>query len=811
MTSGSGATGVPARPATHPRAPLTRTLPTLYTLEFHCQAKLWVTLMFHLESVVKKIIPLFAISLSILLSAAQAQTSSQAASKQLTIEQIFAEGGVTGRAPETIKWSPDGTKVSFVQRDDAGDHGELWYVDTTTGEKKVLVSEIKLSQLAPPTSSIHDEREKERVMRYHVAAYTWSPDSKHLLFDSHGQLWYYSLDSGTAVQLTSSPDPSEDPKFSPDGKRLIYVRKHNLYSHPVSGEEGEHPLTREEEKAKDRRDRDCGKDKDGEDDLLNGEVDWVYAEELAVRSNYFWSPEGHDIIFLQMDESRVPTYPITDWLPTHPRVDQEKYPKAGDPNPSVRLGVESSAGSKIRWIKLTDDDDTYVPRFGWIREGWAWAEVLNRKQDVMDLYFIDTKSGRSRKVLTESSPNSWVNVNDDFRVLKSNDRFLWTSWHDGHTHIYLYSFNGNDPLAADAKLERQIESGDYEVIAISGVNEDSGTVFFTANKADPRQEKLFSVKLDGSGMQVVSAEDGNNAANFADDGKHFVETHSASLTPPRISVCAAGGSCQKIWEGRSIADYSPIAPKPLEFKADDGTVLYGYLILPRNVDATQKIPLIVHIYGGPAAQTVQDAWGGSTMLFHQILANEGFAIFSVDNRGTPNRGEKFSAAIRLQSGPVELKDQLTALDQLYAQFPSLDHTRTAIWGWSNGGSMTLYSLTHSDRFKAGISVAPVTSWHNYDSIYTERYMGLPKNNASGYDDSIVSAASSLHGSLLLVHGTSDDNVHFQNTIQMTDALIKAGKQFRLMVYPDKTHGIAGSGTRTQLFHMMEDFWNKELK
>ena len=249
----------------------------------------------------------------------------------------------------------------------------------------------------------------------------------------------------------------------------------------------------------------------------------------------------------------------------------------------------------------------------------------------------------------------------------------------------------------------------------------------------------------------------------------------------------------------------------MELKADDGTVLYGGLILPRNADASQKIPLIVYIYGGPWGQTVRDAWGGTHALFHQILANEGFAIFSVDNRGTLNRDKKFSAAIRLQSGGIELKDQLTALDQLYAQFPQLDRTRTGIWGWSYGGWMTLYALTHSDRFKAGISVAPVTSWRDYDSIYTERYMGLPKDNASSYDDSAVSAASSLHGSLLLVHGTSDDNVHFQNTIQMTDALIRAGKQFRLMVYPNKTHGIAGIGTSTHLYHMMEDFWNKELK
>ena len=749
----------------------------------------------------KKVFILTALLLS---STAQAQTS---APKRLTIEQIFAEGGITGRAPETVKWSPDGTKVSFVQRDDTGEHGELWYVDITTGEKKVLVSEIKLAQLAPPASRIHDEREKERLTRYHVAAYNWSPDSKHLLFDSQGQLWYYSLDTGTAVQLTSSPDPSEDPKFSPDGKRLAYVRKHNLFVRSVSEDGGEHALTRDEKEKAKAADLIPGT----EADILNGEVDWVYAEELAVRSNYFWSPEGHDVLFLRMDETRVPTYPITDWLPIHPRVDLEKYPKAGDPNPVVRLGVVGGNGGKVRWIKLTDDDDIYIPRFGWIREDWAWAEVLNRWQDEMDLYFIDTKSGRSRKVLTESAPGAWVNVNDDFRILKSGSRFLWTSWRDGHTHIYLYSFTAPLPLSTDAKVERELESGDYEVIEVSGVDEKSGTVYFIANKDDPRQQRLFSVNLDGTGMQSLSPEPGSYAATFADDGSHFVQTHSATLMPPQISVCATGGVCQKIWEGRSIADYAPIAPQSLQFKADDGTVLYGYLILPRNSDPGQKIPLIVHIYGGPAGQTVENTWGGTNALFHQLLANEGFAIFSVDNRGTPNRGKKFSTATRRQSGGVELKDQLAALDQLFPQFPQLDPTRTAIWGWSNGGSMTLYALTHSDRFKAGISVAPVTNWRDYDSIYTERYMSLPKDNPSGYDDSIVSAAGNLNGSLLLVHGTSDDNVHVQNSIQMVDALIKAGKQFRLMMYPNKTHGIAGPAARTQLFHMMEDFWNKELK
>jgi dipeptidyl-peptidase-4 len=748
---------------------------------------------------------LLSLGLSIPLFALFAQTA--APPKELTIEAIFAEGGLTGRAPETIKWSPDGTRVSFVQRDDSGDHGELWYADTTTGEKKILVSEVKLAQLSPPLNKIKDEREKERVTRYHVAAYIWSPDSKHLLFDSQGQLWYFDLATGTGVQLTASSDPSDDPKFSPDGKRLAYVRKHNLYVHPVSGEQGESQLTRDENKDKDKKDKRDEK----EDNILNGEVDWVYAEELSVRSNYFWSPDGHDILYLQMDETRVPTYPITDWMPTHPKVDAEKYPKAGDPNPAVRLGVVGSGGGKTRWIKLTDDEDTYVPRFGWIREGWAWAEVLNRKQDTIDLYFIETKSGKARKVLTESIPDAWVNVNDDFHILKSGDHFLWTSWRDGHTHIYLYSFDKQDPLSADAKPDRQLESGDYEVIEVSGVDDQSGTVFFTANKGDPRREQLFSVKVDGSGMAALSSEEGSTTGDFADDAKHYVEHHSDTLQPPRLSVCAVGGSCQKIWEARNVSEYSLVAPKDLEFKADDGTVLYGSLLLPPNVDPSQKVPLIVYIYGGPAGQTVQKAWGGSTALFHQMLVKEGFALFTLDNRGSPNRGKKFSAALRKQFGGIEMKDQLAALDQLEAQYPQLDPTRMAIWGWSNGGSMSLYALTHSGRFKAGISVAPVTSQRNYDSIYTERYMGLPKENAKGYDDSIVSAAGNMRGSLLLAHGTSDDNVHLQNTVQMTDALIKAGKPFRLMLYPNKTHGISGPEARTHLFKMMEDFWNKELK
>jgi dipeptidyl-peptidase 4 len=727
--------------------------------------------------------------------------------KPLTIGAIVAEGGITGRQPENLQWSPDSTKFSFVERDDSGEHGQLWYVDASTGEKKVLVSEGKLSTLAPPLEKIKDERERERVGRYHIAAYEWAPDSKHLLFDSQGQLWLYAIENGTAVQVTSAPEPSSDPKFSPDGNRLAYLRQHNLYVRSVTGGE-EKQLTKEAE------------DKEKDANLLNGEVDWVYAEELDVRSNYFWSPDSRHILYLQMDETKVPSSPIVNWLPTHPTLDMEKYPKAGDPNPGVRLGVLPADGGKTKWISLTDDPNIYIPRFGWVQDDLVWAEVLNRTQDQMGLYFVDVHSGRSRKVLTESAPGAWIDVNDDFKVLKSGDRFTWQSWRDGTTQLYLYSFDKNHPLGSDARLERQLTRGAFEVLGadarphsgIAALDEDAGVLYFTCDKDDPRERQLYAVKLDGSGLRRVSAQSGTHETTFADDGKHYVDEYSAILTPPSLALCQPGESCRKVWDSRPVDDFGLVAPQFLEFKAEDGTKLYGELILPARAGEAGTIPVIVYIYGGPAAQTVRNQWMGHD-LFHEILAQKGFAIFTVDNRGTPGRDRNFQTAVRHQYGRVELRDQLAALDQLLAQYPQIDGSRIAIWGWSNGGSMTLYAMTHCDRFKAGISVAPVTDWRNYDSIYTERYNGLPgdKDTTSYVDLDLPKVAEKLHGALLLAHGTSDDNVHFQNSVQMVQGLIEAGKQFRFMIYPNKTHGIGGPEDRDQLFHMMEEHFDCSLQ
>lgn len=720
-------------------------------------------------------------------------TAQNTPTEPLTIDTLFQPGGLTGRGPETMAWSPDGNRLSYVQRDEEGEKGELWYVDTVTGEKKVLVSADKLAGLDPDVNKVKNEREKERLMRYHVAAYVWAPDSRHLLFDSRGQLWLYDLETKTGVQFTSAADASGDPKFSPDGKRVAYVRKHNLFVHPVDGST-EKQLT-----------------KDNGDNFLNGDIDWVYAEELAVRSNYFWSPNSKEIVFLHMNETKVPTYPITDWMPQHPTVDQQKYPEVGDPNPVVKLGVVDADKGKVRWLGLTADEDSYIPRFGWVRDGVIWAEVLNRTEDKLDLYFVDAKTGKSRIVLSESEPGAWFEFdNAEVRFLQTKPQILWPSWRDGNMHLYLYSYDNQNPMAADAKLERELEKGDYEVLGIDGVDEKAGTVFFSANKDDPRQRQIFSVQLDGSEFKALTSEEGEHMASFSDDGRHYTHMYSGPHASPSITLCAVGGSCSPVWKARDeIAEYGLRAPKNLEFKADDGTVLYGRLLLPPDAAAGGKIPLIINIYGGPAAQMVMKSVPSA---FDEILARKGFAIFAVDNRGTPGRDKKFQTAIRHEFGAVELKDQLTALDQLLEQYPQLDNDRVGIWGWSNGGSMTLYAMTHSERFRAGAAVAPVTDARNYDSIYMERYFGLLKDDKEGYEQSDVSkAADKLHGALLLVHGTSDDNVHFQNSVQMIDALINAGKNFRLMIYPNKTHSIAGKDARVHLFTMIVDHFERELK
>lgn len=710
--------------------------------------------------------------------------------QELTVQSIYGSAGLTGRVPDTVQWSPDGKKVSYFLHQEQGERADLYYIDVTSGKPAVLVASEKIAAMKPPVSTSKDDREQDNRERYHVAGYHWAPDSEHILFDANGQLWYYTLSSGKYVALSGQGESAGDPKFSADGKRLSYLRNHNLVVKGVDGG-AETALT-----------------SDGNDNLLNGEVDWVYSEELDVRSNYFWSPDSSKIVFMQMNESKIPTYPITDYIPQHPTVYQEKYPKVGDPNPEVQLGVVNAGGGAVKWIHLTDEKDMYIPRFGWVRDGVIWATVLNRAQNQLDLYFVDAASGKSRRVLSEKS-DTWIETDDNFQILKSADKFIWPSWRDGHTHLYLYSFDKANPLAADARLVNQITKGDFEVFEINGVDDATNTVFVTTNAGDARQRHLSSVKLDGSGFQVLT-KGGTHQATVAPNGRYYIDHYSAIMTPPQLSFCSIDGSCNTFWQSKSVDSFKLVAPQFVDFKAEDGTVLHGIIYLPPNSEG-KKVPLLNNPYGGPHGQTVRDQWGGANFFFNEILQRDGIAVLQVDNRGMGARGKKFAAALMHNFGEVEIKDQLDSIDQALAKFPQLDGSRMGWWGWSYGGYMTLMAMTHSDRFKAGVSVAPVTDWRDYDSIYTERYGGLvPQFDAAYKKGSPLTYAANLKGHLLEVHGTSDDNVHMQNTMQMINAFINAGKQFDLQLYPRKTHSISGPGTRVHLFTRIESFFDREL-
>ncbi|HEX4605596.1 MAG TPA: S9 family peptidase [Candidatus Angelobacter sp.] len=714
-----------------------------------------------------------------------------ATAQELTIQSIYGSAGITGRAPDTIRWSPDGKKVSYFLHQEQGEKADLYYIDVTSGKPAVLVASEKIAAMKPPVSTSKDDRERDNRERYRVAGYHWAPDSGHILFDANGQLWYYTLSTGTSVALTTPGESAMDPKFSTDGKHLSYVRNHNLVVKSIAGG-AEKALTT-----------------NGDDNLLNGEVDWVYSEELDVRSNYFWSPDSSKIVLLQMNQAKVPTYPITDFIPQHPTVYNEKYPKVGDANPEVQLGVVNAAGGAVKWIHLTDEKDMYIPRFGWVRDGIAWATVLNRAQNQFDLYFVDAASGKSRLVLSEKS-DTWIEVdNNSIQFLKSGNNFTWSSWRDGHTHLYLYSFDKANPLAADAKLVNQITKGDFEVFSIEGSDEASNTLFLDTNAGDARQRHLCSVKLDGAAFQCLT-KSGTHTAAVAPNGKYYVDHYSSLMVPPAMSFCRVGGSCDVFWQSKSLESLKLAPPQFVDFKAEDGTVLHGLLYLPPD-SAGKKVPLLNNPYGGPHGQTVRDSWGGASLLFNEILMRDGIAVLQVDNRGMGARGKKFAGVLIHNFGEIELKDQLTAIDQALQQFPQLDGSRMGWCGWSYGGYMTLIAMTHSDRFKAGVAVAPVTDWKDYDSIYTERYAGLVPQYEEGYKKgSPITYAANLKGHLLEVHGTSDDNVHMQNSMQMINAFINAGKQFDLQLYPRKTHSISGPATRVHLFTRIRSHFHREL-
>lgn len=715
--------------------------------------------------------------------------SAQNAYIPLTVEKIYAHGPLMGRPPDDISWSPDGKHLTYL------DGGELIDLDPASGKPHVLVSRAKLNALGESGGTEQDRDHRER---YGMPSYLWSPDGNHLLFDANGRLWFYDLKTGTGVQVAFTDMASgDDPKFSPNGDTLSFIRDHSVCV--VRVRELGNPMSL------------LGPAPTN--GIMNGEVDWVYEEELDVRSNYFWSPDSKNIAYLQMNEAQVPEYPLVDWIPTHAKMVSQHYPQPDDLNPEARVGVVSASGGKTSWMRVPlHEGYDYIPRFGWVDHRTLWVETLARDHKHRDLYFADASTGQTHLVL-ELIDDKFLDENYDVEL--SGGHILLTNWSDGHNHIYLYQYDPHSTGSATAKLEKQLTSGDFEVSGISAVDWDKKLVYFASNDGNALEQQLWRVSFDGERKKITDVP-GYHDGEFAASGGAYVDTFSTRTTPPKLSLCQEDGQCKTFWSTRALEPYHLRAPEQIEVKAGDGTILYATLMLPENATAPASVPLIVNPYGGPGAQTVINRWGGNAwadnLLFDELLAEHGFAVLRTDNRGMGRRGRAFAQAAYHNFGPVQLGDQLTVLDSVLAKYAQLDKQRLGWWGWSWGGTFTLYAMTHSDRFRAGVAVAPVTDWRNYDSIYTERYLGLPSAESAAYKDfSVVNAAAHLHGNLLLVHGTGDDNVHIENSVQFIQALIDAGIAYDFQVFPRKTHSISGSEARVELFNRILAHFERYLK
>ena len=677
-----------------------------------------------------------------------------------------------------------------------GQPGDIVQIDAATGKPSVLASIAQLSQLS---SAEINEKDADHRSRYGMSAYIWAGDSKHLLLDQGGRLWLYDIAAGTgSLVVDTGAGSGDDPKFSPDARSVSYLRNHNLYVHPIAGG-SETALTA-----------------DTDPRLLNGEVDWVYLEELDVRSHYFWAPDSSAIAYLQMDETRVPEYPIADLVPTHPTIDRQRYPQPGDPNPGVRIGIVPATGGPTKWIVVPfSQGNDYIPRFGWVDAHTVYIETMKRDQKSRTLWLADTRIGDTRELYTETDPK-YLNFDYDITLLP-HGRFVASSWRDGYTHLYLYKFDEAHPLAWPATLVRKLTRGPFDVASVDGFDSGTNNLFFVSNQGDPLDSNLWRVKLDGGEPVRLTLDSGNHDTLMSPDHEHFADLHSTFSEPFTARVCpvnatAAGAACATFWRSNSIAPATGVSSSFVNFTAADGhTKIYASLTLPAGASTPASVPLIMNPYGGPLpSASVRNSW--TSPLFDELLAQHGFAVINIDGRGSGGRGREFQQVAYDNFGPVQFSDQIAALDQLLVRYPQLDPKRIGWWGWSWGGSFTLYAMTHTDRIKAGVAVAPVTDFRNYDSIYTERYLGLPAEDLAGYRaGSAVASATRLKGHLLIAHGTGDDNVHLSNTIQFIEPLIAAGIPYDLQLFPRKTHSIAGMDARNELFERILKHFETYLK
>jgi dipeptidyl-peptidase 4 len=697
-----------------------------------------------------------------------------AAKKPVTIDAVV-------NAPPSrqgaITWAPDGEHFLVTN------HGELSLHEVRSGKERSIIALDKLEGAAvkPPPAPVFDWTNR-RVGERDVQ---WFADGKRLLVAASGDLFIVDVNKGRFDSLTQTSDVERDPKLSPDNRYVSFRRGPDLYTIEIASK----VLTR--------------LTTNGSETLLNGQLDWVYPEELDLATAHWWSPDSRSIAYLQFDIAHEPIFPQVSLLNPRGLLEPERYPKAGDPNAEVRLGVVPVAGGATKWMDLGEPRGFLLARVVWLPSSREiLAERLNRVQNKLDLTIASIATGASRLVLHEEDPQ-WINVKGDPQFLEGGDRFLWTSERSGFRHLYVYGVDG--------KLQKQLTSGDWEVDNVAGIDVERHRVLFTSTENGPTERQLYAVSLDGANKQRLSKGAGIHSISLAPGAAYFMDDYSSLSVPPQRKLYQADGVEVRELKATDSGDEFEILPTEIiQVKASDGALLYARMIKPAGFVEGKKYPAVVIVYGGPGAQQVRNSWAG--LSWDQVLAHKGFVIWQLDNRGSAGRGHQFESVIYHNMGAHEFSDQKEGIQYLIAR-GFVDPQRIGLYGWSYGGYMTLFTVTHAPGLiKAAIAGAPVTNWRNYDSIYTERYMGLPEDDEEGYKASApVLKAADLQGTkLLMIHNVEDDNVHFQNSMQMAEALEKAGKQFVMLVYPQRSHHVSGPENK-HLLEATTAFFEDNLK
>lgn len=700
----------------------------------------------------------------------------------LTLEDIFSKPTFRSASVPGFTWMHDGRYYSAVDAQGLVQH------EVATGRATQTL--VAAGDLAGVAVDGYDFNADEQKVLFSTAT---EPIYRH-----SARAAYYVFDRGTRkLTALSAGGKQSYATFSPDGRRVAFVRDNNLFITDLATM-AETPVT-----ANGVRNQ-----------LINGAADWVYEEEFSFAQGFHWSPDGRKLAYYTFDESQVPEYDMQLWGDLYPQEYRFKYPKAGEKNSVVSVSVYDVAAKRTTKVDVGPEPDQYLPRLMWTTSPNVLSiQRLNRLQNKLEILHADATTGQSKVVLTDTN-KAYVEINDDLNYLDGGKQFLFTSERDGYQHLYLYDMSG--------RLVRQVTKGPWEISEINGFDAKAGVVYYTSTEGSALQRHLYRIGLNGQGKtRLGEAGRGTDAVSMSPDTRYFLNVHSSAGVPPVASLRAGRtGKLVKTLEDnaplrQALGRYDLGPHEFFTFKTSEGLELNGWMIKPSTFDPAKKYPVLMYVYGGPSfgsssTQTVLDNAGGgasfNNYLWYQLLAEKGYLVVSVEGRGSSGRGADFRKATYANLGKLETVDQGEGAKYL-ATLPYVDKGRIGIWGWSFGGYMTALAMTkNADLFKIGIAVAPVTNWRYYDTVYTERYLRTPQENPGGYDDnSPVQFAQNLKGKFLLVHGTGDDNVHFQNSIAFVDALVKADKDFQTLYYPNRNHGIRGGNTSLHLYRQMTNF------